>query len=279
MTDRNSASTTVVIPVWDAYAGQRLVAAVASLSDQDRRARIVVVDNASSLELPVMDDVYVIRTAERLTLGSARNHGLAAVTTPNVIFWDADDLMMPGTLGFLEDQLEADPGLVAVGAAILDEPSGIRHRWPRRWIAGLIPHRRTFALIDCVWSMFPTTGATLIRTDVARACGGFGDANSGEDWSLGAALVWRGRVGWSERPGRRYLQHEGSSWNLFGSPRHQLDNARAVRRRLAADTALPRWVRQVMPLLGVLQITAVSTHAAAAELRRLASQVRADDAA
>ena len=279
MTDRESPRTTVVIPVWDAYAGQRLVEAVASVAEQDRPVQIVLVDNASSLELPDVEDAEVIRSAVRVSLGAARNRGLAAVTTANVIFWDADDLMVPGTLGFLEDKLAADPGLVAFGAAIVEDPSGIRHRWPRRWIVSLIPHRHAFALVDCVWSMFPTTGATLIRTDVARACGGFGDANSGEDWSLGAALVWRGRVGWSERPGRRYLQHEGSAWNLFGSPRHQLENAHAVRRRLAEDAALPTWAKAVLPIVGILQIAAVVTHAAAGKLRRLATRARAGGAA
>jgi glycosyltransferase involved in cell wall biosynthesis len=278
VTDREPPRTTVVIPVWDAYAGQRLLDAVATVAEQDRPAHIVLVDNASSLELPPVGDVEVIRSTERISLGAARNRGLAAVTTANVIFWDADDLMLPGTIGFLEDELGADSGLVAFGAAIVEDPSGMRHRWPRRWIVNVIPHQRVFALVDGVWSMFPTTGATLMRTDVVRACGGFGDANSGEDWSLGAALVWRGRVGWSERPGRRYLQHEGSSWNLFGSPRHQLENARAVRHRLVSDPGLPKWVHACVPLLGLLQISAVAAHSAAARLKRLARRARASDA-
>jgi glycosyltransferase involved in cell wall biosynthesis len=268
-----------VIPVWDAYAGQRLVEAVQSVAAQDRPAHIVLVNNASSLELPVVGDVEVIRSPERISLGAARNRGLDAVTTANVIFWDADDLMLPGTLGFLEDELADDPRLVAFGAAIVEDPSGRRHRWPRRWITNVIPHRRVFALIDCVWSMFPTTGATVMRTEVVRACGGFGDANSGEDWSLGAALVWRGGVGWSERPGRRYLQHEGSAWNLFGSPRHQLENARAVRQRLAADTGVPSLVRALLPLVGLVQVTAVAAHAVAAKLKRVGTWRRAGDAA
>jgi hypothetical protein len=261
--------------VWDAYASQRLVEAVASITGQDRPIRIVIVDNASQMELPALGGAEIIRTPARLSLGSARNRGLEAVTTENVLFWDADDLMLPGTLGFLEDALTADPRLVAFGAAIVEEPSGIRHRWPRRWIARVIEHPRVFAVIDSVWSMFPTTGSTLMRSAVVRECGGFGDANSGEDWSLGAALVWRGRVGWSERPGRRYLQHEGSAWNLFGSPRHQLENARAVRGRLAGDSGIPRWVRALVPLLGGLQVAAVATHALAAKLRGAVRQVRA----
>jgi glycosyltransferase involved in cell wall biosynthesis len=265
----------VVVAVWDAYAGQRLVDAIASVAGQDRPARIVLIDNASSLDLPLVADVEVIRCAQRLSLGGARNRGLQAVTTPNVMFWDADDLMLPGTLAFLEDELAGDPRLVAYGAAIVEDPCGVRHRWPRRWIANLLPHTRLFAAIDGVWSMFPTTGATVMRTHIVRGCGGFGDADSGEDWSLGAVLVWRGRVGWSERPGRRYLQHDESAWNLLGSPRHQLRNARAVRERLRRDRGIPAWARAFVPVLAVLQIAAIGAHAAAPTLKRVVRPFRA----
>ncbi|HZV27822.1 MAG TPA: glycosyltransferase family 2 protein, partial [Acidothermaceae bacterium] len=207
MTDARPASTTVVIPTWDRYADARLADAVASIVTQERSARVVVVNNASTVAMPEFDEAEVLRSEVRLTLGAARNLGLEAITTANVIFWDADDLMTPGTLGFLEDELERDPRLVAFGAAIIEEPSGIRHRWPRRWIVRAIPYPRLFALINCVWSMFPTTGATVMRTSTVRASGGYADADSGEDWCLGAVLAFRGRLGWSERPGRRYLQH------------------------------------------------------------------------
>lgn len=270
--------TTVVIPVWDRYATLRMREAVASITAQDRPAQLLVVDNASIVPLPELADVSVVRSAERLTLGAARNLGLADVHTQYVIFWDADDVMEPGALGFLEDQLAADPRLVAFGAAIIEEPSGLRHRWPRRWIARVVGHPRLFALINCAWSMFPTTGATAMRTDTVRACGGYADADSGEDWSLGAALVLRGRVGWSERPGRRYLQHEASVWDSYGAAGHQLTHAATVRRRLAADPGTPGWLQAAMPLLAVAQVAAIATHLLAAALRRTAA-ARASGAA
>jgi len=269
----------VVIPVWDRYAGPRLGEAVASIVAQGLHARIVLVDNASPAPLPQLGGVEVIRSAERLSLGACRNLGLTAVESENVMFWDADDLMFPGTLGFLEDALASDPRLVAFGAAIVEEPSGVRHRWPRRWITRVITHPRRFALLDCVWSVFPTTGATLMRTDVVRSCGGFSDADSGDDWCLGAALVFRGRVGWSERPGRRYLQHEGSIWDVHGSARHQLKHAAAVRRRLAADAAVPAWLRSALPVLALAQWSAVAAHAGVAQLRRFTRRRHAGAAA
>lgn len=260
--------TTVVIPVWDRYASLRMREAVDSIGSQDRPVHIVVVDNASTAPLPELADVSVVRSPQRLTLGAARNRGLADVHTPYVIFWDADDVMEPGTLAFLEDELGRDPRLVAFGAAIIEEPSGLRHRWPRQWITRLIRHRKLFALIDSVWSMFPTTGATLMRTDVVKACGGYSDADSGDDWCLGAALAFRGGVGWSERPGRRYLQHEGSIWDNYGTARNQLRHAATVRRRLRADRGIPRWLRVAMPLLAVAQLGAIAAHLFASALRR-----------
>lgn len=257
-----------MIPVWDRYAGPRLIEAVESIRAQDRAVRLLVVDNASTVPLPDFPDARVIRSSRRLTLGAARNLGLAQVDSANVIFWDADDVMEPGTVAFLEDQLSADRALLAFGAAIIEEPSGLRHRWPRRWIGRVVSHPRLFALIDCVWSMFPTTGATVMRTDAVRACGGYADADSGEDWSLGSALLFRGRVGWSERPGRRYLQHQESQWDSYGGAAHQLVNAAAVRRRLAADDGVPRRVRAAMPLVGLAQGAAIGAHLLASLLRR-----------
>jgi glycosyltransferase involved in cell wall biosynthesis len=268
-----------VIPAWDRYVGPRLQEAVASIASQERPVRILVVDNASTVPLPELAGVEVLRSEARVSLGAARNLGLAAVTSPNVIFWDADDLMPPGTLGFLEDELARDARLVAFGAAIVEEPSGLRHRWPRRWIARVIPYPRLFAVIDCVWSMFPTTGATVMRTALVRACGGYTDADSGDDWCLGAVLVFRGRVGWSERPGRRYLRHEGSIWDVHGSARHQLEHAAAVRRRLAADAAVPAWLRSALPVVALAQSSAVAAHVVVAQLRRFTRRRHAGGAA
>jgi glycosyltransferase involved in cell wall biosynthesis len=267
VTDGAAPRTTVVIPVWDRYASLRMREAVASISSQDRLARLLVVDNASTVPLPELAEGSVVRSPERLTLGAARNLGLAEVGTPYVIFWDADDVMEPGTLGFLEDRLAEDPRLVAFGSAIIEEPSGIRHRWPRAWISRVMPYPRVFAAINCVWSMFPTTGATVMRTAAVRSCGGYSDADSGDDWCLGAALAFRGRFGWSERPGRHYLQHEGSIWDTYGTGRHQLAHAAAVRARLSQDDAIPLRLRASLPLFAVAQWAAVGAHLGAARIR------------
>lgn len=268
MTGDSTATTTVVIPVWDAYVFPHLAEAVASLTAQAVPVEIVVVDNASATELPALEGVEVVRSPVRLNLGSARNLGLARVRTPLVMFWDADDTMLTGTLAFLQESIVADPGLAAFGTAIIESPSGQRHRWPRRWMPRLARHRALFALADCVWTMYPSTGATIMRTDLVRDAGGYGDAESAEDWSLGVSLAFRGGIGWSERPGRIYHLDEGSVWARHMSLRHQLEHAGNVRQRLRQDPGVGDWVRRALPAIASAQVLAIAAHEIVAAVRR-----------
>jgi glycosyltransferase involved in cell wall biosynthesis len=270
MTGDAAMKTTVVLPVWDAYAaGERLSEAVESLLKQGVPARILVVDNASESTLPELSGVDVVRTARRLTLGAARNLGLAQVSTPYVVEWDADDLMLPGTLAFLEAAIHSDSRLAAFAVAIIEEPSATRHRWPRRWVAALVRVRPLFALLHCIWSLYPTTGATIMRTALVREAGGYSDAESSEDWCLGVSLAFRGRFGWSERPGRLYRLHDSSVWSRHMSLRHQLRHARTVRERIRHDAGIASWARSALPLIQVGQYAAIAAHVAFAAARRL----------
>src|SRR3954452_19899700 len=213
------ALTTVLMAVWDEYVPW-LPQAVRSVQQQDAAARLVVVDNASDARLPALPGVCVVTSPRRLTLGAARNLGLAHVSTPYVVVWDADDTMLPGTLRFLQSAMRTDRRLAAYGSAIVELHSGRRHRWPRRWVATLARFPAIFALLDCVWSVYPTTGATIMRTDLVRAAGGYDETESGDDWCLGVSLAFRGRLGWSERPGRMYRLHARSITSRYMTVRH-----------------------------------------------------------
>lgn len=269
MTGTPTVQTTIVVPVWDEYVVARLPGALASLRAQEVAAPIVVVDNASEVELPELPDTVSVRSHHRLTLGAARNLGLDQVATPYFVAWDADDLMLPGTLGFLEAAIRSDSRLAAFGSAIIEDPPGARHRWPRRWVSDLMRMPRVFALLDCGWSLYPTTGATIMRTDLARKAGGYADAESGEDWCLGVSLAFQGRVGWSERPGRLYRLDEDSVWARHMTLAHQLRHARNVRHRIRTDSAIPGWVRRALPLIAVVQYCAMFSHLGLSAARRL----------
>jgi glycosyltransferase involved in cell wall biosynthesis len=261
VTAQPASQTTVVVPVWDAYVPARLAEALASLQEQDLKAPIIVVDNASEVPLPKLAGVSVVRAPRRLTLGAARNLGLAGVDTAYAVAWDADDLMLPGTLSLLEEAIRSDPRLAAFATAIVEDPSGERHRWPRRWVAAAVRAGPAFALLDSVWSVYPTTGATITQTELAREAGGFADSDSGEDWCLGVSLAFRGRVGWSEVPGRVYRLHGQSMRMRHLALRDQLRNARNVRARIRADPGIPGWARRMLPLIAVGQYGALAAHA------------------
>lgn len=262
MTAEPAAQTTIVVPVWDDYVPGWLDEALDSLRAQDSSAPIVVVDNASEVTLPRLEGVSVVRAPRRLTLGQARNLGLARVKTPYVVAWDADDVMLPGTLSFLEHAIGSDPRLAAFATAIVEHSSGERHRWPRRWVAAAVRAPAAFALLDSVWSLYPTTGATIMRTELARAAGGFGDGVGGEDWCLGVSLAFRGRIGWSEAPGRVYRLHDRSMRMRHTTRRHLRRKARNVRHRIRADAGIPGWARRMLPLIALGQSGALAAHAA-----------------
>jgi hypothetical protein len=262
---------TVVVPVWDQYAGPELAQAISSVQEQDCDCRLIVVDNASNTEIDVPEDVQVAASSRRLTLGAARNLGIERVDTDFVVVWDADDVMLPGTLPFLLERIVADDRLAAFGCRILDGDTGRRHRWPRPWIARLVSHGRLFATLHCVWSLYPTTGSTIMRTNAVRASGGFSDADSGDDWALGVSLMFRGRVGWDERAGRMYRNTAGSIWTQHSSVGHLSRHAREVRRRIRSDAGIPDWARRSLPAIWLGQLSALCLVHVPLELVRKAS--------
>jgi hypothetical protein len=259
-------NVSVVIPVWDDYA-RFLPDAVASVREQAVEAEIVVVDNASEQPLAPLPGIQVVRSLQRLTTGGARNLGLASASAPLVVFLDADDLMLPGTLAKLVAGLR--DGDAAFAMAIVDGDTGGRHRAPRRIAYALARAPRAFALANTIWSLLPTQGATIMRTADVRAAGGYGDRSQGEDWALGAALAWRGRVRLSREPGLVYRWRFDSP----GQPGAALDllgNARFVRERLRGDAAVPMPAARVMPLLaGAQWMTVAVARPVVRTIRRL----------
>jgi glycosyltransferase involved in cell wall biosynthesis len=268
MGDGPVARTTVVVPVWDEYVAQRLPDAVRSVLEQDVSVNLVVVDNASQVAIPPLPGISTTKSSTRLTLGAARNLGLAQVSTPYVIFWDADDIMLPGTLAALEGAIGEDPSVIAFGQAIVQDPGGGRYRWPRRWIKPLTRWPTTFAALNCVWSMYPATGATIMRSEVVRAAGGYPDEDVGEDWCLAVSLAFRGRLGWSERPDRLYRVYGDSLSHRDGGVKDLRRRTRAVRARVSHDSATPAWVRRCLPAIWLAQYGAIAGQQLVASARR-----------
>lgn len=246
---------TVVIPVWDSYVDRFLRKALDSVLSQDLPGRIVVVDNCSQPPVGDLPGIHVVRSPKRLTVGAARNLGLEAVESPAVLFWDADDEMLPGTLRCLHDRLDASSDAVAVSASILEKPS-VGHHWPRP-VAGLLSRRpKLFAFANTLSSQFPTTGSVLMRTGSVRDAGGFGDFDGGDDWALGVSLAFRGRVVFERHPGRIYHQHADSLSSGWTRADH-VAHVREVRRRVRRDHRIPRPLRYAARALAPLQLSVI----------------------
>jgi hypothetical protein len=128
---------------------------------------------------------------------------------------------------------------------------------------------RLFALLHCVWSLYPTTGATIIDTELARTAGGFTDTDSGDDWCLGVSLAFRGGVGWSERPARIYGQRHDSIWARHSTVDFLLRHSQMVRDRIRTDPGIPLWVKRLRTLIALGQWSAILAHAALEAARRV----------
>jgi hypothetical protein len=128
--------------------------------------------------------------------------------------------------------------------------------------------RRTFAILDCVWSLFPIQSCALLRTDQVRAAGGYADSDWGDDWVLAVSLAFRGRVEVHSRLGRYYRQTPDSLSGGRG-PDDIVASARLVRQRLRSDPAIPKWTRALLPIIAALQFAAVHlAHPAYLTVRR-----------
>jgi glycosyltransferase involved in cell wall biosynthesis len=243
----------VVIPVWDEYAGDRLLGAVMSVRRQGVPVRLIVVDNASVPPAGQIDGVEVVRLEQRGTTGAARNASLPLLRTDYVVFLDADDRLLDGALAALVAGLDADPRRATHTLSILDAATGTRHRTPRRLARLLAAAPPLFALANLVWSLLPTQGCTIMRVVDVLDSGGYADASTGEDWVLGVSLSFRGRPSFERRAGLLYSQSAGSP-GVRALPRSTLlENAARVRARLATDPRAPRDVKRWLGVIGAVQ--------------------------
>jgi glycosyltransferase involved in cell wall biosynthesis len=246
---------TVVVPVWDDYV-RWLPACVESIWRQrpDTGLEVLVVDNASSTPLPEMPaGVAVIRTPLRVSVGAARNHGLAHVRSPFVAFADADDLFPEGYFGFALARLRARREVVAVAMrpVTLDDATG-RERdlpWPTDGAIAASRHRRLLALRGMLKEPSIVMSGSVFRTSAVREAGGYSDLSYGEDANLALLLPFLGDIELHTAPNRRYRIHPNS---IARRPptRATLETSFAdARQRLRSHTAVPLWAKLLLPAI------------------------------
>ncbi len=170
-------AVTVVIPTRDRLL--LLLETLRSVDQQDLDARVVVVDDGSTdgtAEALADRDVRFVRNAAGgWGSGRARNAGLERVTTPFVAFLDSDDLLLPDALRMLVAALEDTPEAPFAFGQALAASHGSDGWAPEGLIAPLAFEQRQIGAAMFARNFVPSSGA-VVRTDAARAVGGYDPA-------------------------------------------------------------------------------------------------------
>jgi len=256
--ERPLAALTLVCPVWGTYT--RYLSSLFAALDREgvERSQVILVGNGEPVSYP---GARSITSPIRLSVGAARNLGLAAVESELVCFADADDVPVPGALARLCTVALAEPELLMASGLAL-RVDGQQYGFPPRYAAR--PMRRTErALRQLGRNHLSMTTGTVLRVEPLRRLGGFPDASLAEDGMLACTLACAGPIRVLDEPTRIYnCQPEGlcqrgrsaAEWRAaFRTQRRYLVQNKALPRRwrLASQLytlrhrQLARWLEQV----------------------------------
>jgi glycosyltransferase involved in cell wall biosynthesis len=149
--------------------------------------------------------IRVIRPERRRGVGAARNVGIAAARAPIVTFLDSDDWYLPQRLRRALEPLDHEPDLVCTLTSAVKEVRGEMRPSPLPDVK-LGPQAFEWALYSDLIGIDGTS--ITVRTEAARATGGFFDKSRTEDREFLIRLAPHGAArlmpeilwgkGWSE---------------------------------------------------------------------------------
>jgi glycosyltransferase involved in cell wall biosynthesis len=236
---------TVVIPTHN-YAGY-VVQAIRSARDQGYRPiEIIVVDDGSTDETPAVlqefeATIRVLRL-DGVGVSAARNAGLAQARGEYVIFLDADDLLLPGSVAAQVVRLAGRP----------DVHAAVGEWYDCDMESGTVTHRRGFLENGDVLSrllrsnLIATPSAVMLRRATLGSVGGFDTSLSfTADWELWLRLAKHGcRFAQVTGPVAVYRIHRRSMTRNLDLV---IRDTTAFLDRWLNDPALPGWMRTVEP--------------------------------
>jgi glycosyltransferase involved in cell wall biosynthesis len=238
----------VVIP---SYQMERwIVAAIGSVLGQRGLGQVIVVDDVSTdatVELATTllagdDRAVVVTNAHPAGVSGARNTGLELVSTPWVLFLDADDVLRPGALGVMLDAVSDDHVAVLGCFEAIDEHDQPKDdSWSLEQSAWLAQHGWP-ADVDlpqlCRANIMPPPGGMMLSTEAARRVGGFDEVKiargGSEDFEFLARVSALGRVAAVKQIVLSYRRREHSQSSI--SDHHR----RRARSRLMSLRRAPR---------------------------------------
>jgi len=250
----------IVIPVWDCYVPQLADALESLRADQAVIEQILLVDNASRVELPsaliTQPRVTVIKLQQRVSVGAARNAGLAAVSTELVCFFDADDLAEPGMLTELVQVMLRRWQLAALMSSQGDPVTGLRYRFPPEISYGLLRQhkQRQFKWLNLLRPLFSLSGTGVIRTSAIRHSGGFPASSNGEDWAAAASLALCGEIALTERIGRWYDPQPNSLSRSQQSFKNIVARRIMLNRWLLTNPQTAKYLKPLLPFMFCCQL-------------------------
>lgn len=217
------ARVAVLIPCYED--GALLLESVRSVQEDEPIEIVVVDDGSQGAETRLaLDEVEgtgarVLRLPQNGGVVAARMAGLATIDAPYVFPLDADDVLVPGTLGRLADRLDASPDAAASFGDYLE-------------FGGVSENLRTVpSSIDPFRIAFQNEfGAPLLRRSALEELGGWlpGDGDPEdfgyEDWHVWMGIAERGWRGVHLGPGVVSYKRR-----LHGTRRLQSDRKRHAR--------------------------------------------------
>lgn len=257
------ADVTVVIPFWN-LDPKVLQQCVNSVRAQAEPSEILIVDNMSDTPVEPLPGVQMLRLDERVSVGEARNRGLQAVTTPYVMFMDADDVLLPGAIGTLRGLLETTPGASLAAGRIVDwiPETGFRRQKP--WPSGL-QHKLTrfpkvYRIANLLRNMTPVTGCAVMKTELAKMTAGFPDSTA-EDWTFGMHMSFLGRVVMTKKDVKLYRWRvDGLSKQAVWDVKALIEARQVTRRAAIASEFVPQWIKSFSMLVALIHLLELPFH-------------------
>ena len=232
---RETPRVSVILPFYNQ--AKYLQAAVESVRAQGySNCELIVVDDGSPVPanevLGEATDLLLIRTENR-GVSAARNTGAARSTGEYLLFFDADDLMPPGSIAAHVEAMRSAPEAALCFAARRDiEADGTVFRTDH-----ICRPRRNYFHMLLESNPLGGPGTCLIRSTAYRKAGGFDESLAmAEDYDLWLKLALEGPVVRHTHCVMEYRRHEN---NVSSDKEAMLASTLLVLDRLAPRLAPP----------------------------------------